>query len=231
MAASPTMSGSISTGSIRRSSRPKRGGAASSTGCTASWCRAALASAAPRARSRPRASRASASALFRHLLWHADGGHRGGAPSRRPARRRLDRIRPVRAPGRRADDRMDARQYRRAAQRERRSRRHDAARRLSTAMLDAGKPGRRDLRRRPDQRAPPPPLRGQYRLQANAGSAPGCGFPACRPTACCRRSSSSPTIPGSSACSSTRSSSRKPFEPHPLFTSFIRAALDQSRLV
>ena len=34
-------------------------------------------------------------AVFRHLLRHADGGHRGGAASRRPARRRLDRIRPV----------------------------------------------------------------------------------------------------------------------------------------
>ena len=32
-----------------------------------------------------------------------------------------------------------------------------------------------------------------------------CASAACRPTACCRRSSSCPTIPGSSACSSTRS--------------------------
>ena len=32
-----------------------------------------------------------------------------------------------------------------------------------------------------------------------------CGFPACRPTDCCRRSSKSPIIRGSSACSSTPS--------------------------
>ena len=39
-------------------------------------------------------------AVFRHLLWHADGGDRGGARSRRFAGRGLDRVRPVRAPGR-----------------------------------------------------------------------------------------------------------------------------------
>ena len=42
---------------------------------------------------RPRAP----GALFRHLLRHADGGDRGGAPSRRAERRRLDRVRPVRS--------------------------------------------------------------------------------------------------------------------------------------
>ena len=34
-------------------------------------------------------------ALFRHLLRHADGGDRGGAPSRRARGRGLDRVRPV----------------------------------------------------------------------------------------------------------------------------------------
>ena len=69
-------------------------------------------------------------AVFRHLLRHADGGDRGGAPSRRLERRRLDRVRPVRRSGGRPDDRMDARQPAGAAQRQRRHGRHDAARRL-----------------------------------------------------------------------------------------------------
>ena len=42
----------------------------------------------------------AAGAVFRHLLRHADGGHRGGAASGAAAGRRLDRVRPVRAPGR-----------------------------------------------------------------------------------------------------------------------------------
>ena len=36
---------------------------------------------------------------------------------------------------------------------------------------------------------------------------------------------------GSSACSIIPSSNRRPFEPHPLFASFIAAAVEQSRLV
>ena len=35
-------------------------------------------------------------AVLRHLLRHADGGHRGGAKPRRPALRLIDRVRPVR---------------------------------------------------------------------------------------------------------------------------------------
>ncbi len=56
---------------------------------------------------RPRA----AGAVFRHLLRHADGGDRDGASPRQAGRRRLDRVRPVRPSGDRADDRMDARQH------------------------------------------------------------------------------------------------------------------------
>ena len=44
---------------------------------------------------RPLRARAQ-DALFRHLLRHADGGDRGGAPSGRHQERRLDRVRPVR---------------------------------------------------------------------------------------------------------------------------------------
>ena len=56
-----------------------------------------------------------------------------------------------------------------------------------------------------DQRTPPPPLRGQRPLPGRARRAPGWSSPACRPTASCPRSSSGPTIPGSSASSSIRS--------------------------
>ena len=69
----------------------------------------------------------------------------------------------------------------------------------------ARQPHRRDLRRDRNLRAPPPPLRGQHRLQGPARAARHALLPACRPTACCRRPSNTPTIPGSSACSSTPS--------------------------
>ncbi len=54
-----------------------------------------------------------------------------------------------------------------------------------------------------DFRAPPPSLRGQHRLQGPPRTARPALLRACRPTACCRRSSNTRTIPGSSACSST----------------------------
>ena len=54
--------------------------------------------------------------------------------------------------------------------RRRRPRRHHAARRLS-GDADARQPGRRYLRRDRDLRAPPPPLRGQHRLQGTARAA------------------------------------------------------------
>jgi CTP synthase len=56
------------------------------------------------------------------------------------------------------------------ARRERRPRRHHAARRLSGAA-HARQPRRRDLRRDRDLRAPPPPLRGQHQLQGPARAA------------------------------------------------------------
>ena len=120
MAASPTMSGSSSTGSIRRCSRPRHEAVRQLEGVHGILVPGGFGERGTRGQDRggalcPRAR----GAVFRHLLWHADGGDRGGARSRQPARRRLDRVRAVRAPGRRADDRMDARQHDRAAQFER----------------------------------------------------------------------------------------------------------------
>jgi CTP synthase len=76
---------------------------------------------------RPRAQ----SALFRHLLRHADGGYRGGAQPGRHQRGRLERVRALRRTGGWPADRVDPRQRRRAAQHRRRPGRHHAARRLS----------------------------------------------------------------------------------------------------
>ena len=55
-------------------------------------------------------------ALFRHLLRHADGVHRGGAQSRRHRRCKLHRIRTDRGAGGRPHDRMDEGQRNRDAQ-------------------------------------------------------------------------------------------------------------------
>ena len=52
-----------------------------------------------------------------------------------------------------------------------------------------------------------------------------CAFPAARPTASSSRSPSCRRIRGSWPCSSTRSSSRSRCRPHPLFASFVEAAL------
>ena len=82
---------------------------------------------------------------------------------------RLERIRSVRASGRRTDDRMDARKYAGAARVERRSRRNDAARRLRGGAR-AREPGGADLWLHPDQRAASPSLRDQHRLQGHVWS-------------------------------------------------------------
>ncbi len=86
----------------------------------------------------------------------------------------------------------------------RRSRRHHAARRLSGDVA-ARLPRRRDLQRDRDFRAPPPPLRGQYRLQGSSRPARHALLRHVARRAFCRKSSNMPIIPGSSACNSTPS--------------------------
>ena len=56
-----------------------------------------------------------------------------------------------------------------------------------------------------DQRAPPPPLRGQHQLSRAARGGGPALFRHVARRRCCPRSSRFPTIPGSSACSSTPS--------------------------
>ena len=75
-----------------------------------------------------------------------------------------------------------------------------------------------------DQRAPSPPLRDQYRLQDAAGGGRAALFRhvARRHVAGNRRNPRSPWFIGVQFHPELKS---KPFAPHPLFTSFIRAAL------
>jgi CTP synthase (UTP-ammonia lyase) len=85
---------SSSNGSSPRSSRRKIRRPISKA-CTASWCRAASASAARRARSSAATfAPAAQRAVFRHLLRHADGGDRGARAAWRHPQCQLDRIRP-----------------------------------------------------------------------------------------------------------------------------------------
>ena len=68
-----------------------------------------------------------------------------------------------------------------------------------------GKPGRRDLRRDPRSASATGIATRSTSPIATRSKRRGCAFRACRRTGCCPRSSRSPTTPGSSACSSTRS--------------------------
>ena len=87
--------------------------------------------------------------VLRHLLRHADGGHRGGPQPGRHREGELVGVRPGRRAGRRPDDRMAEGQRAGDAARAGRPRRHDAARRLSGHPQE-GEPHRRHLRRHRD---------------------------------------------------------------------------------
>ena len=62
-------------------------------------------------------------------------------------------------------------------------------------------------------------------------SSAACASPACRPTACCRRSIEYEDHPWFIGVQFHPELKSRPFEPHPLFASFIAAAVEQSRLV
>ena len=146
----------------------------------------------------------AARALLRHLLRHADGGDRGGARPGRHQEGRLHRVRAERGARRRPDDRVDARQRAGEAPPRRRARRHHAPRRLS-GRAGQGQPRRQDLRRRARSPSATATATRSTPATARGWRRPACASAACRPTACCPRSSSSPTTPGSSASSSTPS--------------------------
>ena len=58
-----------------------------------------------------------------------------------------------------------------------------------------------------------------------------CPSPGCRPTACCPRRSNITDHPWFIGVQYHPELKSRPFEPHPLFASFIAAAKEQSRLV
>ena len=122
----------------------------------------------------------------------------------RHRRSQLDRVRADAGAGGRPDDRMAQGQRAGEARGQRRPRRHHAARRLC-GRAAARQPHRRHLRRDRNLRAPPPPLRGQHRLQGP----PRAARHAVRRHVARRRAAGDHRIrriiPGSSACSSTPS--------------------------
>ena len=69
------------------------------------------------------------------------------------------------------------------------------------------------------------------RLPRAAGGGGRALLPACRPTACCRRSIELPDHPWFIGVQFHPELKSRPFEPHPLFARFIAAAVEQSRLV
>jgi CTP synthase len=198
-------------------------------GSTRSWCPAALASAAPKARSRPRNSRAKEDPLSGHLPGHADGGDRGrratwpGWPTPGPRNSTTRPGEKALHPGGLSPEGMGAGQPCRRAQAGRRQGRHDAAGRLYRARWPRGRWWRRST-------AHPIEERHRHRYEVDIRyrdrlEACGLRFPACRPTAACPRSSSKdhPWFIGVQFHPELKS---KPFAPHPLFADFVRAAVE-----
>ena len=171
MAASPTMSGSSSTGSMPRSS--SRSDAVQHLEHVARHpgarrLRRARAEGKIRAvQLRPRAQ----GALFRHLLRHADGGDRGGAASGRHRR--------TPAPPSSGPDAEPVvglmTEWVRGNALERRNAGDDLGGTMRLGAYDcrliAGSRVARHLWRRDDQRAPPPPLRGEHQLRGQLEAA------------------------------------------------------------
>ena len=138
---------------------------------------------------------------------------------------------PTRRAGGRPDDRMDARQRAREARRRRRSRRHHAARRLSGARCSRARSIAEIYGDDRDLRAPPPPLRGQHRLSRAAGGQRPDASPASSPDGLLPETVEIPDHPWFIGVQFHPELKSRPFEPHPLFASFIAAAKAQSRLV
>ena len=149
---------------------------------------------------RPRAQ----GALFRHLLRHADGLHRGGPLAGRRRGRLVDRVRPDRGAGGRPDDGMAEGQH---------------AGEAPAAAGDLGgtmRLGAYEARLEPESKIAAIygdtqiSERHRHRYEVNIDYKErwrNAAWPlrACLPTASCRKRSNTPTIPGSSASSTTRS--------------------------
>ena len=82
-----------------------------------------------------------------------------------------------------------------------------------------------------DLRAPSPSLRGQHRLSRAGSRRRAWSSPACRPTALLPETIEFADHPWFIGVQYHPELKSRPFEPHPLFASFIAAAKAQSRLV
>ena len=146
-------------------------------------------------------------------------------------RRQLHRVRPDARAGGRPDDRMAARamSWRSARQ----AGDLGGTMRLGAypAVLTRGSRVSRDLWRRPRFPSATATATRSIPTTRSRWSSAACVFPACRPTACCRRSSNIEDHPWFIGVQFHPELKSRPFEPHPLFSSFIGAAVEQSRLV
>ena len=114
---------------------------------------------------------------------------------------------------------------------ERRSRRHDAARRLPGEACARQSKIAEIYGAHRDLRAPPPPLRGQHGLSRARWRRRACASPASRRTALLPEIVEYDDHPWFIGVQYHPELKSRPFEPHPLFKSFIGAAVEQSRLV
>ena len=160
-----------------------------------------------------------------HLPGHAAGRDRVRAPRGRPGRRQQHRVRSGRAAsGGGPDHRMDgSRRPRRAPRQQLGSRRHHAQGRA--ALSDPpGHPGAVHLRRR-RQRAPSPPLRSQQRVCPRLEDA-GMVISARTPTENLPEMMELPSHPWFVGVQFHPEFTSTPRDGHPLFSSYIRAALE-----
>ena len=143
------------------------------------------------------------------------------------SRGELHRVRTDAGADRRADDRMGARQRRSSSA---------PATAISAARCGSApiRQSSRGAARSPASTARPrSPSATAIATRSTSTTATGlsstaCALPACRRTACCRRRSNMSTIRGSSASSIHPELKSRPFAPHPLFASFIEAAVEKS---
>ena len=132
--------------------------------------------------------------------------------------------------GRRPDDRVDEGQRARDAARQAAISAARCGWGAYTAGLHARLAVAEIYRRRRNFRTPSPPLRGQHRLQGRLAEH-GMVFSGMSPDGLCRRSWKFRHHPWFIGVQFHPELKSRPFAPHPLFASFIAAAVSRSRLV
>ena len=190
---------------------------------TASWCPAASASAARRARSSPPASRATRKVPYFGICF---GMQMAVIEAARDlvgiAKAGSTEFGPTRGAGGRPDDRVDARQRAGEAPARRRPRRHHAARRLSGAARPRAASVAEIYGATHDLRAPPPPLRGQHRLPRRGWRRRACASAGMSPDGLLPEIIELPDHPWFIGVQFHPELKSRPFEPHPLFAQLHR---------